>query len=44
MKDIEENINLIDKQIIQNLHFIGFTFANSPVGKILLDISFVFSK
>lgn len=44
MKDAGTLIDLLDKQIIKDLRFKTSTFENSPMGKMLLGISFVLSK
>ena len=44
MKDAGEIIDLLDKQIIKDLHFVSFTFQNNTAGKMLLGIAFVLSK
>ena len=44
MKDAGEVIDLLDKNIIKNLHFVSFTFQNDTSGKMLLGITFVLSK
>lgn len=44
MKDAGEIIDLLDKKILKSLQFTTFAFENSPMGKMLLGISFVLSK
>ncbi len=44
MKEAGEIIDLIDKGVIKSLRFATFSFENSPMGKMLLGISFVMSK
>ncbi len=44
MKDAGAVIDLLDKLILKDLRFATFTFENSPMGKMLLGISFVLSK
>lgn len=44
MKEAGEIIDLIDKNIIEDLKFVAFTFNNDPSGKLLLGITFAMSK
>lgn len=44
MADAGRIIDLLDKKIIKNLSFATFTFEDTPMGKMLLGISFVLSK
>ena len=44
MKDAGEIIYLLEENIIKDLRFATFTFENSPMGKMLLGMSFVLSK
>lgn len=44
MADAGKIIDLLDKKIIKNLSFATFTFEDTPMGKMLLGISFVLSK
>lgn len=44
MKEAGEIIDLIDKNIIKDLKFAGFTFTKDSSGKMLLGISFVVAK
>lgn len=44
MKEVGENIEMIDLEQIQDLHFKTYQFENNPNGKMLLGILFVTSK
>lgn len=44
MADAGKVIDLLDKKIIKNLTFATFSFEDTPMGKMLLGISFVLSK
>ncbi len=44
MADAGKIIDLLDKKIIKNLSFATFSFEDTPMGKMLLGISFVLSK
>ena len=44
MKDAGALMDLLDKKILKDLKFCTFSFENSPMGKMLLGISFVLSK
>ncbi len=44
MKDAGEVIDLLDKNVIQDLQFVSFTFDNTVSGKMTLGITFVLSK
>lgn len=44
MADAGRIIDLLDKKIVKNLSFATFTFEDTPMGKMLLGISFVLSK
>lgn len=44
MADAGRIIDLLDKKIIKNLSFATFSFEDTPMGKMLLGISFVLSK
>ncbi|OGL95107.1 hypothetical protein A2348_05075 [Candidatus Uhrbacteria bacterium RIFOXYB12_FULL_58_10] len=44
MADAGKVIDLLDKKIIKNLTFATFSFDDTPMGKMLLGISFVLSK
>ncbi|MBI4592385.1 recombinase family protein [Candidatus Uhrbacteria bacterium] len=44
MADAGRVIDLLDKKIIKNLSFATFSFEDTPMGKMLLGISFVLSK
>ena len=44
MADAGRIIDFLDKKIIKNLSFATFSFEDTPMGKMLLGISFVLSK
>lgn len=44
MKESGEIIDLLDKNIIEDLKFVSFTYNNDPSGKLLLGITFALSK
>jgi DNA invertase Pin-like site-specific DNA recombinase len=44
MKEAGELIDMLDKNIIQDMKFVSFTFTNDPGGKLILGITFAISK